>query len=305
MFPTRRGFTLIELLVVIAIIAILAAMLFPVFAQAREKARQTSCLSNQKQWSTAILMYVGDYDETYPLSMSFNPAASPPSWYTGVHDTPATWRLSNTAQIGRHASFWTNAVLSYMKTAETAYCPSTEEVDLTGSDYSNPKAPLIYNTYEYNGLLHQFPAAQVSNPASVILLTEATGKARLKGYARANPQLSDCGTDPSCQYQAKVGTQCATLSGGSPAPGGKSGGVVGFKTYHVHNGGMNFAYADGHVKWQKLGAPGVTSTNSAVDPWSVYNADGLGTSRYIDGCHSCLMRPYVNPGATQAGCVLP
>src|SRR5258705_11923651 len=61
----RRGFTLIELLVVIAIIAILAAILFPVFAQAREKARQTGCLSNHKQIGTAIMMYAQDYDEQF------------------------------------------------------------------------------------------------------------------------------------------------------------------------------------------------------------------------------------------------
>lgn len=64
----RSAFTLIELLVVIAIIAILAAILFPVFAQAREKARQASCLSNHKQYSLATLMYVQDYDETFPFS---------------------------------------------------------------------------------------------------------------------------------------------------------------------------------------------------------------------------------------------
>lgn len=67
-----RAFTLIELLVVIAIIAILAAILFPVFAQAREKARAASCLSNQRQYSTAALMYVQDYDETYPFSANMN-----------------------------------------------------------------------------------------------------------------------------------------------------------------------------------------------------------------------------------------
>ena len=60
---TRRGFTLIELLVVIAIIAILAAILFPVFARAREKARQASCLSNMKQLSLGVIMYTQDYDE--------------------------------------------------------------------------------------------------------------------------------------------------------------------------------------------------------------------------------------------------
>src|ERR1700753_3578344 len=65
---TARAFTLIELLVVIAIIAILAAILFPVFAQAREKARQTTCLSNEKQIGLGIMQYVQDYDETYPQS---------------------------------------------------------------------------------------------------------------------------------------------------------------------------------------------------------------------------------------------
>src|SRR3954447_724453 len=69
---SRRGFTLIELLVVIAIIAILAAILFPVFAQAREKARQVGCLSNLKQMGTATMMYVQDYDETYPSNLALS-----------------------------------------------------------------------------------------------------------------------------------------------------------------------------------------------------------------------------------------
>ena len=64
----RNAFTLIELLVVIAIIAILAAILFPVFAQAREKARSASCLSNEKQIGLGLMMYTQDYDETYPTA---------------------------------------------------------------------------------------------------------------------------------------------------------------------------------------------------------------------------------------------
>ena len=71
-----KGFTLIELLVVIAIIAILAAILFPVFARAREKARQTSCLNNNKQFALALLMYAQDYDEHLPPAMMYNPSGS-------------------------------------------------------------------------------------------------------------------------------------------------------------------------------------------------------------------------------------
>lgn len=68
----RKAFTLIELLVVIAIIAILAAILFPVFAQAKEKAKQTQCLSNLNQMGKSLVLYLGDHDDTYPLAFTHN-----------------------------------------------------------------------------------------------------------------------------------------------------------------------------------------------------------------------------------------
>jgi prepilin-type N-terminal cleavage/methylation domain-containing protein/prepilin-type processing-associated H-X9-DG protein len=97
---SQSAFTLIELLVVIAIIAILAAILFPVFAQAREKARQTSCLSNHKQYALANLMYLQDYDETFPASAYLNGACV------------ATF-------------YW--AVDPYVKNAQIVRCPSEPE----------------------------------------------------------------------------------------------------------------------------------------------------------------------------------
>ncbi len=81
-FPRRAGFTLIELLVVIAIIAILAAILFPVFAQAREAARKTSCMNNCKQIALGTMQYVQDYDETFPKGWHGYPAAV--YWFTVI-----------------------------------------------------------------------------------------------------------------------------------------------------------------------------------------------------------------------------
>ena len=92
----RRGFTLIELLVVIAIIAILAAILFPVFAKAREKARQTSCLSNLKQIMLGALMYTGDYDEKMPVSRTWcnRPDHSTnDQYYQQIHPYVKNWQL--------------------------------------------------------------------------------------------------------------------------------------------------------------------------------------------------------------------
>jgi prepilin-type N-terminal cleavage/methylation domain-containing protein/prepilin-type processing-associated H-X9-DG protein len=103
----RRGFTLIELLVVIAIIAILAAILFPVFAKAREAARKTSCLNNQKQLGIAIMTYTQDYDEVYP----FDPFARTGS--TAALNTALTDQLH-----------WPYRIMSYVKNNKVFQCTS-------------------------------------------------------------------------------------------------------------------------------------------------------------------------------------
>jgi len=117
MKETRRGFTLIELLVVIAIIAILAAILFPVFARAREKARQTSCLSNVKQLSLGFLMYAQDYDETLP----------PP--HVTINATPVTHPDGST-HVRTH---WASLIFPYVNNIGVYNCPSTRQAVWTGS----------------------------------------------------------------------------------------------------------------------------------------------------------------------------
>jgi prepilin-type N-terminal cleavage/methylation domain-containing protein/prepilin-type processing-associated H-X9-DG protein len=89
----RRGFTLIELLVVIAIIAILAAILFPVFARAREKARQASCTSNLKQIALGTLMYVSDYDERMMYNHTPGPAATRVNWWQAIQPYTNSYQL--------------------------------------------------------------------------------------------------------------------------------------------------------------------------------------------------------------------
>jgi prepilin-type N-terminal cleavage/methylation domain-containing protein/prepilin-type processing-associated H-X9-DG protein len=143
----RWGFTLIELLVVIAIIAILAAILFPVFAQARDKARQASCLSNCKQRGTAWMMYTQDYDETFPSSQPLN-----------VWDDCATMK-----DRGSFGGWIGNLLTPYSKNSAIFKCPSNPQgntVNYGTNCWSSGQAesvaqakwniPYIYQSYAYN-----------------------------------------------------------------------------------------------------------------------------------------------------------
>ncbi|HZO90698.1 MAG TPA: DUF1559 domain-containing protein [Chthonomonadaceae bacterium] len=112
----RTAFTLIELLVVIAIIAILAAILFPVFAQARAKARQASCTSNLKQLTLAAMMYVQDYDGNFPY---WNWWYQSDAGGCGSRGNPAL-----DAGCGRYETLWINAVYTYSKNSQIYACPS-------------------------------------------------------------------------------------------------------------------------------------------------------------------------------------
>lgn len=144
----KRGFTLIELLVVIAIIAILAAILFPVFARAREKARQTSCLSNIKQLSLSLRMYAQDYDETNMLS-GYAIAGMP----QGGNGTNVCW--------------WRFLIEPYVKNWQIFICPSATPQDASSSLVQ------YLDHYGYNANLSGRKDGDIQAPASVIAIGDA------------------------------------------------------------------------------------------------------------------------------------
>src|SRR5665213_681011 len=145
---SRKGFTLIELLVVIAIIAILAAILFPVFAKVREKARQTTCASNEKQIGLAILQYTQDYDEKLP-------AGAP-----GVYDAAVSQ--------GRGAGTgWAGCVRPYVKSIDLFHCP--DDPTTSGNFAGFTFYPVSYGM---NTFLANTTQASVVLPSNTIMVSE-------------------------------------------------------------------------------------------------------------------------------------
>jgi len=239
----QSGFTLIELLVVIAIIAILAAILFPVFAQAREKARQTACLSNMKQIGTAMAMYAQDYDEQYP-SGRFNPSVPLGSDY---------------------GKGWAGQIYTETKNAQIFQCPddSTQQVAATAS---TPALYPVSYVYNYNIALSS-AMASMNAPAQTVLLAEVTGdvaNVTVSGElpSRATPMYSASGNGLTV-LTAIDGTSMPGIAGTAKYDTGPMGGYKLDSAPQVpypaifksdkgrHSDGGIFCMADGHAKFFK------------------------------------------------------
>jgi prepilin-type N-terminal cleavage/methylation domain-containing protein/prepilin-type processing-associated H-X9-DG protein len=257
----RRGFTLIELLVVIAIIAILAAILFPVFAQAREKARTASCQSNLKQIGNALMMYIQDYDEMFPINDGAG--NTPGVLYTQPPDARG---VATVARMG----VWTNNIQPYVKNWQVYACPSCP-VDGSVGGPLNPGYPEYPISYSYNGVLATSNLASVQSVAACIMVWEGWGKLSLRNFAASNPTMLT--GPPHPRYPPP--TQCALYVLRIPTP-----------SYWIHSEGSNYLFVDGHVKWRKL------STDPWQSPWASINAQtGQVNTYWWDGQCPWLFRP--------------
>jgi prepilin-type N-terminal cleavage/methylation domain-containing protein/prepilin-type processing-associated H-X9-DG protein len=278
MKKNHRGFTLIELLVVIAIIAILAAILFPVFAKAREKARQASDQSNEKQLGLAILQYVQDYDETFPPDLT-----------------------DAFSQNGEHG--WAEATYPYFKSIQLLTDP--DDPTVKGEkfpQYSDPNAVNDVISYAYNSNFYlqtfnnlppnsswgSITEANLNAPASTVLLFSVQGATNVDvtnpAYAQSPSGNGSPGV-PSSSYGAAWyatgnigGNQLATdVNHDSLATG-------------VHSGGADYLAADGHVKWELpqnvsgggvyAGGNKITATTAGVGG-ATGNAAGTGNLTYV------------------------
>jgi prepilin-type N-terminal cleavage/methylation domain-containing protein len=145
----RRGFTLIELLVVIAIIAILAAILFPVFARAREAARKSSCQSNMKELGLALALYHSDYDAMLPSSALVNPnvAVKPTAWTSGPYVSFATTRGVLPPNSTANPQTWAMLLYPHMKNHDIIWCPSD------GSKTNDPTLTNVAISYRYKAAI--------------------------------------------------------------------------------------------------------------------------------------------------------
>lgn len=295
----RSGFTLIELLVVIAIIAILAAILFPVFAQAREKARQTSCLSNEKQLGTAITMYTQDYDETFPLAYGKSGGVNGNWEWSYFMCVPYNWNPTRTADFDSFANFWANSTYAYTKNYQLLACPSAPLAKLSASAYpTNLTIQPVPVTYSYNGDLHGYTLAGVNNPSACPLVWEGDGKAKLLGYQTANPDMS-CGTG-DCVYKPVVNGFCSTNGCVDYVWQGTN--VDGPMT--VHSGGQVFTFTDGHTKWRRVaGVSTPGRTDKLTDPNCDYDKSGYANLSWYDAqyYHGYLFRPDYDFTTVQGG----
>lgn len=249
------GFTLIELLVVIAIIAILASILFPVFAQAREKARAISCLSNAREVGLAVLMYVQDYDESYPEAFFWNDqggtagfAANGYLWSSQRCVQPYIKNLQiyscpdDTFNSSGLASIYTAGFPSNIQMVGLSYMANAITPAISGTMYGQTNPQGIFTGGAYYGTNDSATTdAGVPAPSDIVMLIDGRDQYMTEFYGCGpwvNDEIDWCyaaGDDVMWNWELPLLIYAAPTDGW-------------YNTWRKHTGGTNITFADGHCK---------------------------------------------------------
>ncbi|MFM9873381.1 MAG: prepilin-type N-terminal cleavage/methylation domain-containing protein [Fimbriimonadaceae bacterium] len=213
----KRAFTLIELLVVIAIIAILAAILFPVFAQAKVAAKKTQCLSNYKQLGTSSAIYTADYDDVLPLAYNWNSAGYfRTSGATGLASAavPLGWTTTGARDVnprlGEDSVFVLNSIQPYVKNNQMYEAPGQSDLATGWAQAAGKPGPAKVNM-SMNGMLSGYSTTAIAQISKNPLFWQAHMRFNRIGAGYSAPMM-DCGVSPTCQFNpggypgANVGT---------------------------------------------------------------------------------------------------
>jgi len=272
---SRKAFTLIELLVVIAIIAILAAILFPVFAQAKMAAKKTSDLSNVKQMSLAFTMYNGDNDDLFPI-------AYPGDNGTTLFTTP--WDRTPTANPSLRQTVWGNSVQGYVKNWALYKSPgaTTDWFPFPGNPGpANPNPTGFAQSFMMNSYMNSWPASNVDSPADAISVWPGQGTQDTPGYSFAYPLILTKSKSWLAPGQF-AGDNYVFQNSGTDCVSGFGVFTGGYASFKMFGEGYNMGRADGHAKFSRAG--------SGDNPWYSLNKDGTPQYYWVnttDGAAGC------------------
>ena len=265
----KRAFTLIELLVVIAIIAILAAILFPVFAQAKLAAKKTSTLSNIKQNATATLIYSGDSDDLFPLGLIINSTRPQPAFYTGGNALyPAGWHTNGRIE-NEENMFWATATEPYRKNLDLLSMNGANRVRITAwaANYSAPLKAWGNDNFTYNGYLHALSSSAVAAPSTNPMYWQGIGNLEQVGLGRSNPRLLCNSTAAEeCRFNATSAPQAGATPGTDIAGFGAT-------NYHPFGNSALYVATDSSARSVNVGTGNRTGANTVV-PWYQLDANG-------------------------------
>jgi prepilin-type N-terminal cleavage/methylation domain-containing protein len=286
----RRAFTLIELLVVIAIIAILAAILFPVFASAKEAARKTVAISNTKQVATGLMLYGADYDDCMPLSHRVISGFLYPAIMTPNRWCPAY-------AVREDDSLWANTLIPYTKNYQIFTYQGQNVYDPWGCGVTT--AAPQNQSLSYNGLLNGFNLSGVAAPSKLTLVWPGNMKEEIYGGNFTNPMLlcrAGTGTTAlrdDCRFNPTGGPDGTQTTAG---PGTQVD--ISWYTYSSANDtawvvsrGMVFVATDTSARWRPLNLSGTVTSGSDMvrdynDPTMRYAANAR-----MSAFHRCQTTP--------------